>query len=86
MTRDDWMERMTAHAAITAFVDFIADSKDKSKCIAIRIKESGQIINKDDPSIEKLLGDTFKTLQDVCDYDFAKDLEACLEQEKDELQ
>ncbi len=77
---DAWMERMAKHQAMTSFVDFMADEENPDNCVAIKIRETGAIIYGDDPSVKDFLGNSFKTLNDACFYDFAKDMEGCADE------
>jgi len=74
---DEWMRRMTAHAALNSFVEFMVLKDDHEKCVAIKIKKTGQIIYDGDKRISEIIGPAFKTLQKACFYDFGKDMEGC---------
>jgi len=70
---DEWMKRMAAHSAMTHFIDFMVQEGDHTKCVAVKIKDSQTIIYDGDEEITDLIR-PFKTLQEACFYDFAKDM------------
>lgn len=78
MGNDGWMERSAAHSAMKHFVNFLVYKHDRTKCVGIRIKETGEEIMDGDPRLKKILGDAFDNLQDACFYDFGKDMENSL--------
>jgi len=79
---DEWMERTTQHMAITCYFTFMIDAADHKKCIAMKDKETGDILYVGDKKIPSLIGPAFKTLQEACFYDFGKDMEDSLRIEK----
>lgn len=73
--KDIWMSRMAAHTALKNFVDFLVLEDNPTKCVAIRIKSTGEEIRDGDPGLKEFLGDAFANLQEACFYDFGKDME-----------
>jgi len=78
MMSDEWMTRTTKHMAMTHFIDFMVDVNDKTKCVAIKLKDTGLILYEGDERIKSFIGPEFKNLQDACFYHFGKDMEGSL--------
>ena len=70
----DWMSRMAQHSALTHFVSFMVDKNNKKNCVAIKIKETGELIYDGDIRIQEIIGPCFSSLNEACFYNFAKDM------------
>ena len=77
---DEWMGRTTKHMALTHFVDFMVDAKDKNKYVAIKMKDTGLILYDGDERIKPLIEPAFKTIQEACFYDFGEDMAGCVDE------
>ncbi|MEA3347268.1 MAG: hypothetical protein U9Q21_04195 [Candidatus Auribacterota bacterium] len=69
-----WMDRTVKHKALTHFFNFLIYSDNKTKCVGLRIKETGSNIMEGDPALKEILGPAFNNLQDACFYDLSKDI------------
>ena len=70
---DEWMDKTNKQVVINIFFDFMADPEDETKCVAIKRKQTGEVIHAGDSRINFLIEPEFKTLQEACFYDFWKD-------------
>lgn len=71
---DGWITRMASHSAMEQLVDFLVTKDNPTKCVAIRIKSTGEEIKNGDPRLKEILGDVFANLQEACFYDFGEDM------------